>query len=578
MKSLLKKRGMSELQKRLMERFQRLKYREKLRIICFLTGLLPLSVMGIFCYHQTVRLLYTQEYRAMDSAIQTAVAATDTQIRVYEGLLAYLSSSEVVFRAPFQDASQRIDTYEFLNYEFDVFLKSIYVLHPEVVQITVYNAQSDLTHGKQLRSISDLEEQPWYTPEAITAMPAWYLNADGTLQVIQRLPEPYEKYVQSYSENCIGITLEPEYFFQVLENVSSDSRIKVASARQLLYSWSAPTLDGGRREQGKWYSLTDETTLADWEILLEKPSRILAEPISRMSAVIVLIILTCLILIVVMSGFWARLFMKRINLFYGHIQEVKNGNLQLDVRDDCPDEIGDLTNSFQEMLDRLNRLIREDYQNKILLREAELKALQAQINPHFLYNCLSLINSRALLAGQPEISRMSQLLSVFYRTTLNKGRSETTLENELKNVKSYLEIQKLLHEELFDVTWQVEPELPEMQLPNLILQPLVENALVHGILPNKPKKGRLFLAVSRVMDQLRFTILDNGAGIPAEKLPTLLLTDSGGYGLKNVNERLKLTYGEDYGLNIQSIQGESTMVTFCITVEEADESIKERKG
>ena len=297
-----------------------------------------------------------------------------------------------------------------------------------------------------------------------------------------------------------------------------------------------------------------------------------------MSAVIVLIILTCLILIVVMSGFWARLFMKRINLFYGHIQEVKNGNLQLDVRDDCPDEIGDLTNSFQEMLDRLNRLIREDYQNKILLREAELKALQAQINPHFLYNCLSLINSRALLAGQPEISRMSQLLSVFYRTTLNKGRSETTLENELKNVKSYLEIQKLLHEELFDVTWQVEPELPEMQLPNLILQPLVENALVHGILPNKPKKGRLFLAVSRVMDQLRFTILDNGAGIPAEKLPTLLLTDSGGYGLKNVNERLKLTYGEDYGLNIQSIQGESTMVTFCIPVEEADESIKERKG
>ena len=440
---------------------------------------------------------------------------------------------------------------------------------------SVYNAQSDLTHGKQLRSISDLEEQPWYTPEAITAMPAWYLNADGTLQVIQRLPEPYEKYVQSYSENCIGITLEPEYFFQVLENVSSDSRIKVASARQLLYSWSAPTLDGGRREQGKWYSLTDETTLADWEILLEKPSRILAEPISRMSAVIVLIILTCLILIVVISGFWARLFMKRINLFYGHIQEVKNGNLQLD---DCPDEIGDLTNSFQEMLDRLNRLIREDYQNKILLREAELKALQAQINPHFLYNCLSLINSRALLAGQPEISRMSQLLSVFYRTTLNKGRSETTLENELKNVKSYLEIQKLLHEELFDVTWQVEPELPEMQLPNLILQPLVENALVHGILPNKPKKGRLFLAVSRVMDQLRFTILDNGAGIPAEKLPTLLLTDSGGYGLKNVNERLKLTYGEDYGLNIQSIQGESTMVTFCIPVKEADESIKERKG
>ena len=267
--------------------------------------------------------------------------------------------------------------------------------------------------------------------------------------------------------------------------------------------------------------------------------------------------------------------MKRINLFYGHIQEVKNGNLELDVRDDCPDEIGELTNSFQEMLDRLNRLIQEDYQNKIHLREAELKALQAQINPHFLYNCLSLINSRALLAGQPEISRMSQLLSVFYRTTLNKGKSETTLESELKNVSSYLDIQKLLHEDLFEVTWQVEPDLPEVKIPNLLLQPLVENALVHGILPNKPKKGRLFLSVSRVMNQIRFTILDNGVGIPREKLPALLQMDSGGYGLKNVDERLRLTYGEEYGLNLQSIEGESTMVTFCIPFHGEEEGEKE---
>ena len=392
----------------LLNGFQRMKYRKKLGVICFLTGMLPLSVMGIFCYQQTVRLLYTREYRAMDSALQTAVASTDTQIRVYEGLLAYLASSNVVFTIPFQDTSQIVDTYSQLNYEFDVFLNSIYVLHPEVLQITVYNAQSGLAHGKQLRPVSDLEAQGWYTPEAVTARPSWYLNEDGTLCVIQKLPEPYEKYVRSYSENCISITLDPELFFQVLESVSSDSRVEVSSPEQLLYSFSADTLDE-ERERGRWYSLTSETTLADWEILLEKPARLLTEPISRMSAVIVLIILACLILIVVMSGFWAALFMKRINLFYGHIQEVKNGNLAVDVRDDCPDEIGDLTKSFQEMLDRLNRLIQEDYQNKILLREAELKALQAQINPHFLYNCLSLINSRALLAGQEEISRMSQL-------------------------------------------------------------------------------------------------------------------------------------------------------------------------
>ena len=134
--------------KGMQEWVQRLRYREKVAVICFLTGLFPLSVMGIFCYHQTSRLLYKQEYRAMDSAIQTAVEATDTQIRVYEGLLSYLASSDVVFDIPFQDTSQLVDTYERLNYEFDVFLNSLNVLHPEVLQITVYNAQSDLTHGK----------------------------------------------------------------------------------------------------------------------------------------------------------------------------------------------------------------------------------------------------------------------------------------------------------------------------------------------------------------------------------------------------------------------------------------------
>src|SRR5699024_1946126 len=138
------------------------------------------------------------------------------------------------------------------------------VLHPEVLQITVYNAQSDLTHGKQLRPLSDLEAESWYTPEAVTAKPSWYLNDDGTLRVIQRLPNPYEKYVRSYSEHCISISLDPESFFRVLTSVSDDCSLRVISPRQTLYSFLADTLDGGRREQGKWYSLNRATTLANW--------------------------------------------------------------------------------------------------------------------------------------------------------------------------------------------------------------------------------------------------------------------------------------------------------------------------
>lgn len=159
---------------------------------------------------------------------------------------------------------------------------------------------------------------------------------------------------------------------------------------------------------------------------------------------------------------------------------------------------------------------------------------------------------------------MAQLLSTFYRTTLNKGRAETLLSDEIKNVKSYIEIQLILNDNLFDAVYQLDDPLPELELPNLLLQPLVENAIMHGILPNQSKRGALFLTVTQVNDLVHFTIMDNGRGIPPEKLPLLTQTQSQGYGLKNVHERLQLTYGKEYGLKINSILNESTMITFSI--------------
>ena len=166
--------------------------------------------------------------------------------------------------------------------------------------------------------------------------------------------------------------------------------------------------------------------------------------------------------------------------------------------------------------------------------------------------------------NQPEISQMSQLLSVFYRTTLNKGKSETLLQNEIKNVTSYIDIQRLLHDNCFDVLYQIDPNLPEIEVPNLLLQPLVENSIIHGILPNKIKRGQLFLTVTKVADKIYVSIMDNGVGIPPEKLATLLTTDSSGYGLKNVHDRLLLAYGKGSGLSINSIPWQSTMITFMI--------------
>lgn len=546
-----------------------LNYKRKLMLSCFLVGILPLSIMGIFSYNRTISLLLNQEMTSMSSAIATATHSIGSQTALYENLITYLSCEEYIIETPSTDYQSIYETYEQLNYKFGVFLNGIYAQHPEILQITVYNATTDLTHGFQLRPISDLEQENWYQEGAVTPFPSWYLNNDGTICVIQKIPDPFEKYVRSFSENCISIKLDPDELFESLNNISSSCHIQVTSPAQTLYTFTSPSVEHIPSGAHHWATLSNEIDDHDWEIVLEKPIRVLSAPADKMAVIIILIIIICLGILLFMSNFLSAFFVHRINILHDQMQRVQNGNFDITIHDDLPDEIGELTNNFQNMINEINRLIQEDYKNKITLKETQLKALQAQINPHFLYNCLSMINSRALMNDQQEISRLSQLLSVFYRTTLNKGQLETTLQNEIKNVKSYMDIQKLLHDNMFDVTYQIDQALPELKIPNLLLQPLIENSLVHGILPNKSRRGALFLTISKVMDRIHFTILDNGLGIPSEKVETLLLTESGGYGLKNVNERLQLTYGEEYGLKINSIPGESTMVTFCIPTEKS---------
>lgn len=500
----------------------------------------------------------------MNSAISTASSSISSQIALYENLLVYLSCEESIVVTP-SDATWSIyETYEQLNYKLDVFLNSIYAQHPEIQQITLYNATTNLTHGRQLRPITDLLQEDWYNENAITPFPSWYLNSDGSICVIQKIPNPYSKYVQSYSENCISIKLSASQFFQSLNTLSNDCHITVASPAQTLYTYTSPSVSGQNSDFSQWTTLSTEIDDYGWNIVLEKPRDILTASADKMAVIIILIIGVCLAILLFMASILSSLFVRRINALHEKIQQVQQGDFNISIHDELSDEIGELTNSFQNMINEINRLIQEDYKNKIILKETQLKALQAQINPHFLYNCLSMINSKALMNGQSEISQLSQLLSVFYRTTLNKGNSETTLQNEIKNIKSYMNIQQLLHDNIFDVTYQIDDSLPEIEIPNLLLQPLVENSLVHGILPNKSRHGKLFITIAHVMNRIHFTILDNGLGIPPEKLETLLQTDSSGYGLKNVNERLLLTYGEASGLIINSISDESTMITFSI--------------
>lgn len=562
--------------KHLLIPYLNLKYRNKLILTSILVGVIPLITLGIFCYYQTRSLLLEKEQDALSSSIDTAYNSLDYQIQLYENLVTYLVLSDTIVNVSSLENQSIIDRFEMLNYEYDILLDNIYIQHPEIVQITLYVDRTDLFHGRQLRPLSDLESESWYDSIENTAAPVWHLDKDGYLCLFRRVPTPYIKYVTSFSRHCLCIRLQPEKVFNVLTDISNDYHLQIADSNEIFYDYIDDSIAGKSYSDNNWTTKISPPLVNDWVITLEKPSNLLAAPANKMAVTILIILFLCFVLIYAVSGLLSNFFAQKVNLLLSAMHKVQEGDLTVHIHDDCPDEIGELTNSFQHMIRKLNRLVVEDYKNKITLKETQLMALQAQINPHFLYNCLSVINSKALVNGQVEISQMAQLLSTFYRTTLNKGKSEIMLLNEIKNVKSYIEIQLILNDNLFDVVYQIDDPVPEREIPNLLLQPLVENAIIHGILPNKIRRGVLFVTITQVNDLIHFTIMDNGLGIPPEKLPLLTQTQSEGYGLKNVHERLQLTYGAAYGLKINSILNQSTMITFSIPTQERQ--IKEQQN
>mgnify|MGYP005785827981 FL=1 len=555
--------------KHILKFYLNLNYKRKIVLTCILVGLIPLTTLGTFCYSQTVRLLREKEQDSMSASINTAYNSLNHEIQLYEDQLSYLTNLDTMIQVASGSYDTAVEKFDVLNYTYDVLLSSIYAQQPEISQITLYVDRDDLFHGKQLRPLSDLASEPWYDSLSEAIRPVWHLDKDGYICMIQRLPNPYIKFISSYSNHCLCIRMTPSHFFQVLDGLSTDYHLQIGTEEEVFFDYTDPTIEDSGNAYDDWTSQTSDRLDNGWQILLEKPSSLLAAPADEMVFIIFLVVLICCVLIFTVSNLLSGFFAQKVNRLLQVMQEVKKGNLSVRIHDNCPDEIGKLTNSFQEMIEKLNQLITENYQNKITLKETQLLALQAQIHPHFLYNCLSLINSKALINHQPEISEMAQLLSTFYRTSLNRGQSEALLTDEIKNVQSYIKIQLLLNDNSFRVVYQIDPQPPDQKIPNLLLQPLVENAIVHGILPNKAKHGTLYLTITRVNDQIHFIIMDNGLGIPKEKIPSLTQTQSDGYGLKNVQERLKLTYGEEYGLTINSIVNESTMVTFTIPIRPA---------
>ncbi len=303
-----------------------------------------------------------------------------------------------------------------------------------------------------------------------------------------------------------------------------------------------------------------------WRVCYIVPcDRLIAEDNGTVILTTLLVIIVCFLLLLILTRYLSAAFVRKIKRLNHCMKQVEDGNLKIRITaDDSKDEIGQLTDRFAKMLTNINRLIEEVYHSKLVQREVELKALRAQINPHFLYNTLSLINSMAIFQNTENISLVATSMADYYRTMLNKGEVTTSVKDEITNVRSYLQIQLISHNNSFDAVYDIDEEILEEMCISMMLQPLAENAFKHGIEPNINVRGKITVAAAYRDGNLIFTVEDNGVGMPEETASKVLTSESKGYGVKSVQERIRLYYGTPYGIFIRSSLGKGTRVEITI--------------
>lgn len=554
-----------------------LKLRNKIYLIYLAAGLLPMLVVGIYCYHFVNQLLIEREVKNLQNSLNQAITVVDNQLTIYENMSDYLAFNQAILQTvsyPYED--NYYEMYNQFSTVFDPMVTSLKYLHSDIKQVTIYARNDIERHDTTLAPITDIEKEPWFQEISSNNKILWVINKnDKKIFCVRKMPELQGESGVIYVEVDYDKLFEP--FTQILDE---NYGVYVQEKDEMVFSYNIFDKSYNKMDFSE-ENITSLKTSDDSEFIFvdcDSKSQIgfhvgMYRPASQIEATIrpitmgmVLICVISMIAAGLLLTQLTRMIVKNIEKLTWNMKEVKKGNLEVTVTSDSKDEIGELIQGFAEMVERIKTLIEEVYEGKISLKEYEMKALQAQINPHFLYNSLSLINWKAIEADEKDISKITLALSKFYRTALNKGNSVMPLQDEISNVKSYLDIQLMMHDYEFDVEIDIDESMYYYDTPNLILQPLIENAIDHGIDLKTEGRGKITIRGWSEGEIMYLSVEDNGVGMDEEVAQNILTQKSKGYGVRNVNERIKLTYGAEYGLTIESKEGEGTKITVKIPV------------
>jgi two-component system sensor histidine kinase YesM len=329
------------------------------------------------------------------------------------------------------------------------------------------------------------------------------------------------------------------------------------------------------------YLVTFSTsTVTGWKLLTFTPYTEIAKDGNKLLFFSLLLAAAALIFAIGISYMFTRLIYKPIERLKKGMLKVKQGDFDFQLDNVSRDELGQLVANFNTMIVTIKSLILEKYEERIARKDAEFKYLQAQINPHFIYNTLQIISSMAIVKKVPEISIASKSLAKMLRYSIHAKSKLITMKEEIENVVSYLEIQKLRFREFLTYELEVQEKVYGYSVLKLILQPIVENSVTHGI-EAKGENGKVKVSARLDGRGIRMEVWDNGVGMTEENVSLLQSAmdadepengpmagdNHNKVGLRNIQQRIKTIYGNEYGLKVESVHGEWTKVTVHVPAE-----------
>lgn len=580
-----------------------MRLREKLILTFIVVVFVPILIVGVYL---------TNELRedALNDAIEQSVLNVE---RVNQRTVEILKvpvfvSNNLMFdqrlnslvNTSFQHTHEVVEAYR--NYNDFSHYRQYY---PEIASIRFYMENETMINNWELIPVDEqVAQRPWYKEAASDArFMKWYFLPDETksnqpyLSLVRRI-----NFLDHETFGVLVITIKPallnwmlnqeEYLTMIIDEhhnvVASNETDKIGGKLNKIIQEKEGKQNGAIFEgivDGESSQVIGEEIIVDelsqnkLQIMSVVNNHHIVGNANTLAAKGAVVTFIGVIIAIVLIASVSHLLSKRISTLSTHIKTVSQGNLETEMTIDGKDEIGELSQQFNQMVISLKESIEEVHetsrQKAHLLQsqnDIKLKMMASQINPHFLFNTLESIRMKAHMEGAKEAAGIVKLLGKLMRKSIETGGRQIPLQQEVEMVRCYLDIQKFRYENRLAYELIIDPDSANIQINPLIIQPLVENAVIHG-LEDKEAGGRVIVETKRDHQKVTVKVIDDGKGFTKQRLKEVQAfieetEDEARIGLRNVHQRLLLTYGPDAGLVISSEPGGQTIIQFTIPIKE----------